>query len=600
MGEEEKGAPSTRPSDPTVARRGPRVNAITGGRDGGASASGTDGGAATPATGATLDATISVDPDQAIRAVLLGEEATRARGFAFATVSLSSLVAVALPFLGGDPLAARICAASLAIMLGVSVWVLYRTGPDTEFTRGVVRVQAWTLTTAILGAEYYVGFYSPITVVLSLGIYYVGQAQDRATSISASLWVSSGWAAGCLLIATGVMQDKSLFPATNLELQTQLFITAAVVASLVMTLVMAQIARASVRRAIKDSNDAVLVARKQAAQLAEAKNQLDRAMKLAVGKAGQYTGQLAGDCELGVLIGLGAMGEVYEATDRTTQQDVAVKLLHDATRQSPDLLERFLREAEICKELDHPHLVGVHSAGTLADGEPYLVMERLVGDDLGAMLRSRRSMTLGETRALCDQVAAGLQHTHDHGVIHRDLKPHNIFRTSDERGRPHWKVLDFGISRHMDSSGTLTQGGVVGTPAYMSPEQARGKRLDGRSDVFSLSAVIYRALTGRPAFPGEDTPRIMFDVAYRQPDKPSLQAEGIPSDVDLVIAVGLAKDPDERFESAPALARALAAAIKRRLPEDVRTRAVALLARQPWGFAPEAPGRASSQPDRPA
>lgn len=593
MGSEDDEERPDRASDPTIIRRGR-------GAGNAAEPPSGEGSTETPGTGTPIEVTVSVDPDQAIRAVLLSEEAARARGFALATILLASVVAIALPFLGGDALAARVCGASLAINLGVSLWVLYRTGPEGEFRRGVFRTQAWVQATAILGAEYYIGFYSPVTVVLSLGIYYIGQAHDRVTAISASLWVTAGWAGGCMLIAAGVLDDPSLIPSSQLELQTKIFVIVAVTASLVMTLAMAQLAHGSVRRAIKESTEAVGLARKQAAQLAEAKNQLDRAMKLAVGKPGQHTGQLAGDCELGVLIGLGAMGEVYDATDRRTQTGVAVKLLHDAARKSPDLLERFLREAEICQQLDHPHLVSVRGAGTLDNGEPYLIMERLVGEDLGAILRAKRALSLAEVRTLCDQVAAGLQHAHDHGVIHRDLKPHNLFHAAANGGEPRWKVLDFGISRHIDASGTLTQGGVVGTPAYMSPEQARGKRLDGRSDVFSLAAVAYRALTGRPAFPGEDTPRIMFDVAYRQPDKPSLQAEGIPSDVDLALAVGLAKDPDERFESAPAFAQALALATKRRLSPSVRLRAIGLLARQPWGFSPDQPNPRASETERPS
>jgi serine/threonine-protein kinase len=151
-----------------------------------------------------------------------------------------------------------------------------------------------------------------------------------------------------------------------------------------------------------------------------------------------------------------------------------------------------------------------------------------------------------------------------------------------------WVLLDFGISRPLDSTGTLTGvEGVVGTPSYMSPEQARGRSLDPRSDLFSLAAVLYRALTGRPAFPGKETPAIMFDVVYGMPEQPSLQVEGLDPDLDLVFAIALAKDRGRRFQSAAELLSALRDAAKGRLAEPLRARGRAVLVERPWGSRPD-------------
>jgi len=212
-----------------------------------------------------------------------------------------------------------------------------------------------------------------------------------------------------------------------------------------------------------------------------------------------------------------------------------------------------------------------------------MIMERLEGEDLNARLRRQERLELSEVSELVRDVAAGLQQAHDKGVVHRDLKPFNLFLARDEQGNSRWKVLDFGISKLRDSSSTLTREGVVGTPGYMSPEQAKGVAVDHRSDLFSLAAVVYRALTGRPAFSGSNTPQIMFDVVYRNPERPSLALPGMARDLELVLAIGLAKEVEQRFQSAGQLAAALQAAAEQKLDPELRTRARQLLRKYPWG-----------------
>jgi serine/threonine-protein kinase len=246
------------------------------------------------------------------------------------------------------------------------------------------------------------------------------------------------------------------------------------------------------------------------------------------------------------------------------------------------LVERFLREGAISSKLDNPHVVRVYDVGRMADGAPYLTMERLRGRDLASRLRQEGQLSLRELMDLAEDLGEGLSHAHGEGVVHRDLKPLNVFEAEEGSAR-RWKILDFGISKLSTSDGTLTQQGVVGTPGYMSPEQARGIEVDSRSDVFAMGVVLYRAMCGRPPFPGDNTPQIMFDIVYKTPPRPSLVTKGLPGDVDLVMAIALAKDPGDRFQSATELAKAFRRACRKRLDAETRTRGHAMMRAYPWG-----------------
>jgi serine/threonine-protein kinase len=210
-------------------------------------------------------------------------------------------------------------------------------------------------------------------------------------------------------------------------------------------------------------------------------------------------------------------------------------------------------------------------------------MELLRGHDLAWHLRHRGRLTLEEVVGIVEQVSVGLEAARVAGIVHRDLKPQNLFLAQQQRAAPLWKILDFGVSRIATSSGTLTQEGVVGTPQYMSPEQASGATVTHRGDIFSLGAVVYRALTGEPPFSGPDTPQILYQVVYRSPTQPSEAVPDLPPDVDLVIAIALAKDPEDRFASAREMAVALAAAAKNQLDPALRLHGRTLVAALPWG-----------------
>jgi serine/threonine-protein kinase len=203
-------------------------------------------------------------------------------------------------------------------------------------------------------------------------------------------------------------------------------------------------------------------------------------------------------------------------------------------------------------------------------------MERLHGHTLAELLRTDGKLAPPALAELVRHVGAGLDAASAAGIIHRDIKPQNLFHDRV------WKILDFGVATlSEENSGTLTQGGIVGTPSYMAPEQAQGRRLDGRADLYSLAAVAYRCLTGRHPFSGADTPALLYAVVHKMPARPGETVE-LPADVDRWFAVALAKDPDDRFATGGELARALEAALAGALDPKLRRHAEALLRKLAW------------------
>jgi serine/threonine-protein kinase len=195
-------------------------------------------------------------------------------------------------------------------------------------------------------------------------------------------------------------------------------------------------------------------------------------------------------------------------------------------------------------------------------------------------LRDEKRLDLAEVVELVEQVASALTEADSSGIVHRDIKPQNLYWSGPEGI---WKILDFGISKVREATAQLTQGAAIGTPSYMSPEQARGIEVDHRSDVFSLGVVAYRCLTGRPAFTALDSAVTIYNVVHVQPAAPTDSGALISPDVERVLALALAKDRTRRFATASAFATALATAAKNQLDARVARDADRLLAEQPWG-----------------
>jgi serine/threonine-protein kinase len=276
------------------------------------------------------------------------------------------------------------------------------------------------------------------------------------------------------------------------------------------------------------------------------------------------------------------MAEVYEAQNTETGEPAAIKLLHQNLLVQPKAVTRFLREAVAASALDTPHVARILGSSDPLDTLPYLAMERLHGNDLAHYLRHKPVMSMKRLLELVEQVGKVIDLANEAGIVHRDLKPQNIYLAEQESARPIWKVLDFGVSLLGEGSGTLTQGNIVGTPSYMAPEQARGGKVDQRTDIHALAAISYRCLTGRPPFTGNDIPSIMYSAVHSMPEAPSVMTD-VPKEIDSVLAIGLAKRAEDRFESAADFSFRLQRAAKGELDPRLQDHADALLAKLPWG-----------------
>ena len=228
---------------------------------------------------------------------------------------------------------------------------------------------------------------------------------------------------------------------------------------------------------------------------------------------------------------------------------VAVKVLLDAAAGGDEMLQRFRREAEIASRLGHPNIVEVLDFNTLPTGQPYIVLEYLQGETLAARLASGR-LQLDEALAITRQIGSALQAAHRAGVVHRDLKPDNVFLCTPEEDLPtKVKVLDFGISKIRGSQSLRTQDAILmGTPQYMSPEQATGKNttVDARTDVFALGAIVYEMLGGQPAFAGGSLAEVVYRVVHGEPTPLRELAPALPDNVLAAVERALQKDPDAR------------------------------------------------------
>jgi eukaryotic-like serine/threonine-protein kinase len=261
------------------------------------------------------------------------------------------------------------------------------------------------------------------------------------------------------------------------------------------------------------------------------------------------------------LLGEGGMGSVYEGENTRIHRKVAIKVLHAAVASKADVVQRFEREAQAAGRIGSQHIVEVLDLGNLPGGERYMVMEFLEGESLGDRIKKRKRLTPFETAPLVHQLLEGLTAAHQAGIIHRDLKPDNVFICT-QRGnqRDFVKVLDFGVSKFssLDNEMSMTKtGAVMGTPFYMSPEQARGGKIDQRSDLYSVGVVMYQAVTGRVPFNAETFNELVFKIALEAPEPAELVTPGLDSQFAAVISRAMVREANGRFQSAQEFQQAL-------------------------------------------
>jgi eukaryotic-like serine/threonine-protein kinase len=261
---------------------------------------------------------------------------------------------------------------------------------------------------------------------------------------------------------------------------------------------------------------------------------------------------VGGRYELGDLIGYGGMAEVHRGRDVRLGRDVAIKVLRADLARDPSFLNRFRREAQSAAGLNHPSIVSVYDTGedVGAGGttQPYIVMEYVAGRTLRDILKTEGRLPARRAMEIAADVSAALDFSHRAGLIHRDVKPANVMIT--QTGAV--KVMDFGIARAVaDNSATVTQtANVIGTAQYLSPEQARGEQVDARSDVYSTGCLLYELVTGVPPFQGDSPVAVAYQHVRENPAMPSSRVPGLPRALDSIVMKALAKNPQNRYQSA--------------------------------------------------
>jgi eukaryotic-like serine/threonine-protein kinase len=293
----------------------------------------------------------------------------------------------------------------------------------------------------------------------------------------------------------------------------------------------------------------------------------DDAAKSPTGEEGAELDQIiAGKYRLTRMVGRGGMGSVWEGIHVSLGTRVAVKFIDAEHAGSKEAQSRFLNEARAAAKLRSKHVVQVHDQGVTEDGRPYIVMEFLAGEPLDRRLDRQRSLSLQETAIIVGQVCRALARAHEAGIVHRDLKPENVFIVhDDEDGHDIIKVVDFGIAKFTDSSFGMSSatrtGSVLGTPYYMSPEQARGLRsVDHRADLWSVGVIAFRCVAGQLPFQGEAIGDLLVKICTAPLPVPSHYVAGLPPAFDQWFFRALEREPAARFQSARELADGLAAA----------------------------------------
>ncbi len=504
------------------------------------------------------------------------EEVERTRAFLRMGWGLGIGVFVLALAIPGDRRIATALLSLVGIGMLASVWLYAELSDPNRFdARKLSALALWCVLCGQLGILY-VGQFSAAPLFTVLGLYFFCRTESIAAATAIYVLAAGGHGLVAGLVIAGVIRDPGLYPvrhATSLPAQIAGQLT--LQWGYLLGFLMARYGRRASLEAISELQEATRLAAQRAEQVNELRHELDRALK--IGGPGRFTGHTVGSWVLDNVLGRGAMGEVYEATHTTTGDPGAVKLLRRELLGASDYVERFLREVRAASSLESPHVVRVLQASTPEDPVPFLAMERLRGEPLNELLRKKARLAPQRLETLVEHVAGVLELARDAGIVHRDIKPQNLFHTDDAG----WKLLDFGVAQLGEGSGTLTHGGVVGTPAYMAPEQAKGDQVDHRADVYALGAVIYRSVTGQAPFTGRDMASVLYMVVHHMPLRPGA-ITAVPPAFEAVLAIALAKSRDLRFQTAAELATAFAQAQRAALPDELRQRARAILREHPW------------------
>lgn len=515
------------------------------------------------------DSGAGVSGDRLQRA-LERNEAGRMRIFSLCIIMVAFGAFVATWLLGGDPVAKGLFLLGSATggFAAVATYLPLRRGePYTERMNTMFGLAA---VSAVTTGYVYWGIFSAVLLLLPFGAFIFASGTSLRSALVVSLVGYCSHIVISLLVIFGVVPNYGHIQAVDLSVIEQVAVLVVTQAICIAALITARGAHSSTSLAIQEVEKAVRALSLREQLLAEVQDELARALQ--VGGSGRYTGQALGHYELAEVIGRGAMGEVYEAVDSRDGSMAAVKVLEPDMLSDAKRIRWFLRELHLIEHICSPHVVRVFHAASLDEGLPYLAMERLHGQSLSDQLRGNGRLGQFEVVRLIREAGAGLEAAADVGVVHRDVKPHNIFVTDEGV----YKVIDFGVGTLTNGASEMTKGALVGTPSYMAPEQVSGRTVDRMSDLYSLAAVAYRALTGHGVVTHGEMSKVLHAVVHETPRRPSSLGR-FHKDVDDVFAIALAKEPAQRFKSAEEFADALDSAIRGQLSEQIRARSEASL-----------------------
>lgn len=505
---------------------------------------------ATGAKGSTAGVVSKLQPPTAAQA-LDHADLSRMRVFhLFGIIAplAAGLLALAI---GGDRLAQILFWIGVSLMSVTNVGLVWLAAKPERWQPKAVGALWIVATFGVLPMLYYFGPFSAVVMVPILGIIFISLGRSR--------WISTSIMAICVVahlaiaipMILGWIDDVGVMSSNGVATHKKIFAEVLIVAFQFSGFALGRWARSANTTAVAELQNAMQIIGDQQQVLAEAR---DDDARQARADEGRWSGQQMGRWKIGLVLGRGAMGDVYEAQG-TDGRSIAIKMLNARTTASPNLVERFHREMDVAARLDSPNIVKVIEISPPDAPVPFLAMERLYGTDLATRLRTEPRMPSDELVVMLDQVARGLEVARVAGVVHRDLKPHNLFLHEGAT----WKILDFGVAKLVGGEGTLTGEGVVGTPQYMAPEQASGGTVTHLADVYALGAIAYRCLTGRSPFKGKDLAELVYQVVNTPPMRPGLLGK-VSRSIEDVLAVAMAKDPRRRFPSAVSFAQAFIAA----------------------------------------
>lgn len=471
------------------------------------------------------------------------------------------------------------CGVGLCLLGIMSAFVWFRANIPDGYTPGLFRLFGLVSLIASTLLLFHLGHFSPAPLVVSMGALFFAQGSDRLGAIVICGTAVVTYLLGALLIAAEVLPDLGVIPGGDNLAARLFFVWHVPLVHLVCT-----IQGLSNRVAVEDLETRLTQTSRQLSieqvRFEELRHQYDAAAKQVGKHQGIRSGSQVGDYFLGALIGRGGAAEIYEAENMQTGESGALKLLHSTLDENETTIRRFHREAALAATVQHPNVVRIKGHGQTPDGLFFLYMERLTGEDLSTRLRNHPRMSKEALERLVTQVAHGLQAVHDAQIVHRDIQPRNLF-WAQFSSQGCWKLLDFGIAKQIGTM-TLTRDEVMGTPGYMSPEQASNRTIDHRSDLFSLGAVIYRALLGRPPYWGPSPILTVHDIAMGRPLNPRQLDPNISSDLERFLVVALAYEPVDRFQTAGSMQQEFRRALEGKLSPDVREKSQKLLFERGW------------------